>query len=99
MHDDPARSDRRGFPKTNWPLVLTAGHAPGDDRTEALEALCGAYWPALFSFLRRKGFQPADAEDLTQEFLACLLRRDSLGSVCPAKGHFRSYLLGALKPG
>jgi RNA polymerase sigma-70 factor (ECF subfamily) len=38
-----------------------------------------------------------DAEDLTQEFFARLLARNSLAQVAPDKGRFRSFLLAAMR--
>src|SRR5207302_10220441 len=36
------------------------------------------------------------AQDLTQGFFACLLERQSLATVDPNKGRFRSFMLGAM---
>jgi RNA polymerase sigma-70 factor (ECF subfamily) len=51
----------------------------------------------LYSFIRRRGHSPEDAQDLTQAFLANLLAKNSLKDVGPQKGRFRSYLLASLK--
>lgn len=59
---------------------------------EALEELGRAYWPAIFAFLRSRGFSQEDAEDLTQETLGRLLERRQLEGVHPDKGRFRSFL-------
>jgi len=83
------------FPSTIWSLVLKSGTGPG--RSAALEDLCRAYWPPLYSFLRRKGHSQHDAEDLVQGFLARLLAREDLGDVSPEKGRFRTFLLTALR--
>lgn len=83
------------FPSTLWSLVLKAGASPGP--SAALEDLCRAYWPPLYSFLRRQGHSPQDAEDLVQGFLARLLAREDLGGVGPEKGRFRTFLLAALR--
>jgi RNA polymerase sigma-70 factor (ECF subfamily) len=63
----------------------------------ALEKLCRTYWPPLYSFARRQGHQPHDAQDLTQEFFARLLEKDYLASVERERGKFRSFLLAAFK--
>ena len=39
----------------------------------------------------------ATAEDETQEFFACLLRREGLAGMDPGKGRFRSFMLACLK--
>lgn len=63
----------------------------------ALERLCKTYWPPIYAFVRREGHGPQDAQDLTQEFFARLLEKNSFNSVQPERGRFRSFLLGALK--
>jgi len=91
-------SDRHEwFASTHWSVVLTAGHDSAPGAREALESLCRAYWYPLYCFVRRQGFSPADAEDLTQGFLAHLLERKALQKVSQQKGRFRSFLLAALK--
>ena len=47
--------------------------------------------------MQRKGVDPEEAKDLTQEFFADLLEHRNLTAVRKEKGRFRSYLLGALK--
>jgi hypothetical protein len=86
-----------GFPTTHWSRVLCAGHDEAPASAAALEALCRAYWPPLYAFVRRNGYAPADAQDLVQGFLAHLLARNDLAAVAPQKGRFRSFLLTALK--
>ena len=63
----------------------------------ALERLCRAYWWPLYAFVRRRGYEAHDAQDLTQEFFARLLAKDFLRSVDRNKGRFRSFLLAALE--
>jgi RNA polymerase sigma factor (sigma-70 family) len=84
------------FATTHWSVVLTAqGESPA--AYEALEKLCGIYWRPIYSFVRRQGIGPEEAEDITQGFFAQLLERRSLSAVRKEKGRLRSYLLGALK--
>src|SRR5947199_7807652 len=84
------------FATTHWSVVLEAqGESPAAQ--EALEKLCRTYWRPIYSFVRREGFQPAEAEDITQGFFAQLLERRSLSAVRKEKGRLRSYLLGARK--
>ncbi|MEO8428221.1 MAG: sigma-70 family RNA polymerase sigma factor [Verrucomicrobiota bacterium] len=59
---------------------------------EALEDLSRSYWPAVYAFLRRKGFAPQDAEDLTQDTFASVLQGGRLAAVDSKKGRFRSFL-------
>ena len=84
------------FTTTHWSVVLTAqGESPAAQ--EALEKLCRTYWRPIYSFLRRQGIGPTDAEDLTQGFFASLLEHRNLNAVRKEQGRLRSYLLGALK--
>ena len=85
------------FTTTHWSVVLAAGQSDSPQATEALEKLCRTYWYPLYCFIRRQGFRPADAEDLTQGFLAHLLERKALRKVSREKGLFRSFLLASLK--
>jgi RNA polymerase sigma factor (sigma-70 family) len=95
----PAAAGQQGgvaFTTTHWSVVLTAqGESPAAE--EALEKLCRMYWRPIYSFVRRQGVAPEEAEDLTQGFFAQLLDRGSLSAVRKEKGRLRSYLLGALK--
>ena len=87
----------RSFPTTLWTVVLNAGRGDSTDAEEALAHLCRAYWYPLYAFVRRRGYGPNDAQDLTQGFFAHLLEKHSLIAVAPEKGRFRTFLLAALK--
>lgn len=71
------------------------GDAP--EARAALGELCEAYWTPVFRFLRREGRDDDQSRELTQEFVERLLSRGGVENADPAKGRFRSYLLGALK--
>jgi RNA polymerase sigma factor (sigma-70 family) len=84
------------FTTTHWSVVLAAqGPSPAAD--EALEKLCRTYWWPLYGFVRRQGYDPEEAQDLTQGFFALLLERHDLDVVRREKGRLRSYLLVSLK--
>ena len=85
------------FATTHWSVVLAAGQGDTPQSAAALERLCRTYWYPLYAYIRRQGYSPEDAQDLTQEFFARLLARDSLAQVGPQKGKFRSFLLAALR--
>src|SRR5436309_2738006 len=86
-----------GFHTTHWTVVLAAREKDGTVAREALASLCSTYWYPLYAFIRRQGSNPHEAEDLTQEFFLRFLERHALGSVQPAAGKFRSFLLACLK--
>jgi RNA polymerase sigma-70 factor (ECF subfamily) len=90
-------TDGGQFASTRWTQILAAAAPAHPDAREALASLCRTYWPPLYAFVRRRGFGPADAEDLTQGFFARLLRLDSLAGVRRERGRFRSFLLAALR--
>lgn len=97
-HNTEASAHDAGrFEATRWSIVVAAGAADSQQAHRALEHLCTAYWYPLYAFVRRQGHSPHDAQDLTQEFFTRLLARNVLGDADPAKGRFRSFLLGALK--
>jgi len=85
------------FATTHWSVVLAAGQGDTPQSAAALERLCRTYWYPLYAYLRRQGYDVADAQDLTQGFFAHILSRGFLKRASPAKGHFRSFILGALK--
>ncbi|HUE85435.1 MAG TPA: sigma-70 family RNA polymerase sigma factor [Vicinamibacterales bacterium] len=85
------------FLTTRWTLVNAAGHRSDAHSAAALAELCQIYWPPLYSYLRRRGHDAEEAQDLTQGFFARLLERQDLRNVDPARGRFRGFLLTALK--
>jgi len=66
-------------------------------RQESLAVLCEIYWFPIYAYVRRRGYQPDDACDLTQELFMGILSRDAFANADPTKGRLRSYLLGAVK--
>ena len=93
-HHTPALGN---FKTTHWSLVLTAAHRDAPERTAALNALCQTYWYPLYAFVRRRGYDIHEAQDLTQSFFAHLVKAEILQSVAQQKGKFRSFLLASLK--
>ena len=63
----------------------------------ALERLCQDYWRPVYAFIRREGYGPADAQELTQEFLSRFVHKDWLNHLKDQRGKFRSFLLTFLK--
>jgi DNA-directed RNA polymerase specialized sigma24 family protein len=84
------------FATTHWSTVLAAGDSASPGSREALERLCQTYWYPLYAFVRRKGYSPEDAKDLTQAFFERFLEKHYLKAVDAEKGRFRSFLLKAL---
>jgi DNA-directed RNA polymerase specialized sigma24 family protein len=88
----PCAAPRGEFTATHWSVVVQAAAGSGP----ALETLCRTYWYPLYAYVRRRGHEVEDAEDLTQAFFARLLEKNSLVRVDREKGRFRSFLLMAL---
>ena len=86
------------FPTTRWSVVVAAGGNETElERGLALENLCGTYWYPVYAFIRRRGYPPEQAQDLTQGFFLHVLCGAFFERANPDKGRFRSFLLGAVK--
>lgn len=84
------------FPPTRWTMVNAAGHQSNPRAETALAELCQIYWPPLYAYLRGRGYDVEQAQDLTQGFFASFLERQSISAADPTRGRFRSFLLTAL---
>ena len=86
------------FHTTHWTLVLQAGKADADDAArKALDVFSETYWPPLYTFVRRRGYSPSDAQDMVQGFFAHLLEKNTLSRADQEKGKLRTFLLGSLQ--
>lgn len=94
----PGPSDAAGFAATRWTLVLAAARGnAAPQAAEAMAELCGVYWYPLYAYVRRRGHDTYEAEDLTQEFFLRVLAKDYLAGVDRDKGKFRAFLLASFK--
>ena len=84
------------FVTTHWSVVVTAGRSDTTRAQAALARLCQTYWYPLYTYVRRRGYSPPDAQDLTQEFFARLLAQNWLAQADRERGRFRTFLLAAL---
>src|SRR6266478_7024108 len=94
--DESNQDGAVAFATTHWSVVLAARGASTEAKA-ALEKLCRTYWWPLYGFVRREGYTPEEAQDLTQAFFARLLERRDFDAVRREKGRLRSYLLVSLK--
>lgn len=85
------------FVTTHWSAVLAAARNDTDRAHAALEHLCRTYWYPLYAYARRRGYSPADAQDLTQEFFARLLAGNWLATADRERGRFRTFLLSSMQ--
>ncbi len=85
------------FVTTRWTVVLSAGRKSSAQSDRALAELCQTYWYPLYAYVRRRGRDKADAEDLVQEFFARFLAKNYLVGLSADHGRFRAFLLAAMK--
>ena len=88
--------NERSFATTQWTRVLAARGESSEARA-ALSELCDTYYSPVRTFVRCTVQDASRTDDLTQEFFARMLKRDSLAKLERERGKFRSYLLGAVK--
>jgi len=109
MDDSPANSkaiaaaeaggpnrENSAFATTLWSVVLDARDRDLEKAAAALHQLCSLYWYPIYAFIRRRGSNFHEAEDLTQGFFEHLLEGNLLKNVKQDKRKFRSFLLTAL---
>ncbi len=77
------------FPTTIWTTIRQAG----DQDAEALQNVGVLYRPPVLEFIRRRGFQGSDAEDLCQDVFVRMLQGGVLAKADRNRGRFRSLLL------
>ena len=82
---------------TQWSVVLLSAQSRAPGSKAALAELCLLYWFPLYAFVRRRGYSPADTQDLVQGIFLHLLDHKALMEVHPRKGKFRSFLLASIK--
>jgi DNA-directed RNA polymerase specialized sigma24 family protein len=51
----------------------------------------------LYAYIRRKGFSPEQAQDLTQEFFAVFLEKNYISRAAQDRGRFRSFLITSVE--
>lgn len=90
MPPDPA------FHPTRWTMVWRA-RGQGPEAFRALSDLCAAYHFPLYSFARRRGLEPPDAEDATQSFFTRMIEKDLFALADESRGQLRTFLLTAFQ--
>jgi RNA polymerase sigma-70 factor (ECF subfamily) len=69
----------------------------GKERDAALAQLIELYWKPTYCWLRRYGYNDADAKDLAQEFFLSGLQEGRFEKADAARGRFRTFFLTCLK--
>jgi len=88
---EPKGGDR--FPLTRRSVIEAVRSIDAEEREQALEALCAAYWKPVYKYIRLRWNRPTDAaQDLTQGFFMELLERELLDKFDAQKSRLRTYL-------
>ena len=93
------QSGGASFATTRWSVLAASAASGAGDSSEAEAAvaqLCRDYWPPLYSFVRRRGYSSANAQDLVQGFFTYFLRTKTYAQARSERGKFRSFLLASL---
>ena len=85
------------FTTTHWTVIFEAARPDSTGNREAFGRLYRDYWYPLYAYVRRRGRNPHEAEELTQDFFVSLLERERLHGLERGGGRFRSFLLKALQ--
>jgi RNA polymerase sigma factor (sigma-70 family) len=93
----PPSEGAASFHTTRWTIVMKAAQSQAQGGQPALAELCRLYWYPLYTFARRRGRSPEDAQDLTQGFFLHMLEHRAFKGVDRLKGKFRSFLLASFQ--
>ena len=85
-----------GFATTRWSLILLARNDGASGRG-ALDQLCRSYREPVAAYIRHRGANFSEVEDLVQAFFLHFLERDLHARADPLRGSFRPFLLTALR--
>jgi hypothetical protein len=81
------------FPTTRRSVIVALASDDEEQRRRGFDTLVAIYWKPLFKYLRvARGCDRADAEDLTQAFLAKCFENGSLATYEADKASFRTLL-------
>ena len=92
----PASGGAATFRTTRWTEVRRSQSDSPEGR-HALKDLCEAYYEPVAVFLRWEFKDPDLAREAAHDFFLTVLEGGAFDRADPARGRFRSYLLGAVK--
>jgi hypothetical protein len=78
------------FATTHWSVVQRACAATTVGSAAALNQLCRRYWQPLYYFVRRRGYNPEDAQDLVQGFIGRLSYAEAAGKLSLSESAIKS---------
>jgi RNA polymerase sigma factor (sigma-70 family) len=81
------------FPVTRHSVVRAIASADPETRAHAYDAIVRSYWRSVYAYIRvRWRRDPADAQDLTQEFFTRALEKEYLTRYDASKARFRTFI-------
>jgi RNA polymerase sigma factor (sigma-70 family) len=81
------------FPQTRHSVVRAIASPDPQARADAYAAIVRSYWRPVYAYIRvRWRRDPADAQDLTQEFFTRALEKAYLARYDPSKARFRTFV-------
>lgn len=83
------------FPATQWSMILRV-QREGPALQGAMNDFCRRYWYPIYAYLRSRGFERPEAQDITQSFFLEAVSGDLIRHAEQGRGRLRSFLLGAL---
>ncbi len=92
----PASDKNAHFPTTQWTLISRLRSQDDAVSSRALDELCAQYHYPLYCYIRRRGLDHHDAQDVLHDFLAKLIRLESFQTTKEEKGRLRGFLGTAL---
>jgi RNA polymerase sigma factor (sigma-70 family) len=93
MSEPEAQHSADRFPPTRRSVIEAVRSIDAEERQQALEALCAAYWKPIYKYIRLRWNRPShEAQDLTQGFFVEVLERELLQKFDAQKSRLRTYL-------
>lgn len=92
---DPVNNS--SFETTRWSVVVSAANDDSAASCVAIEQLCKIYWFPLYAFIRRRGHNETEAEDLVQAFFVRVIEKGVFAAADRDRGRFRTFLLSSLE--
>lgn len=91
------RLSRAAFSTTNWSLVRLLRDQDGSVTSVVLEELSRRYWPPVYAYCRKRGYDSTAAADLTQAFFSeVVIRRQLFDQADAKRGRMRTLIRSAL---
>jgi RNA polymerase sigma factor (sigma-70 family) len=95
---DERANGAANFNTTHWTIVLACRDENDSARAQtALASLFQTYWYPLYAYVRRRGYDEHDAQDLVQGFCLHLQEKHAVSKADPHRGKFRTFLLSSLQ--